>query len=95
MTFTRIVFALFLWVVICNSNAQTPKSIKTNELLIKGNSGVELREKESINESWKQFTGDVVGAEKVDFNDESWQTVNLPHTWNAIDAYTQKNIIEV
>ena len=48
------------------------------------------REKESINESWKQFTGEVAGAEKVNFNDASWQTVNLPHTWNAIDAYTQR-----
>jgi beta-galactosidase len=48
------------------------------------------REKESINESWKQFTGDIAGAEKVDFNDATWQTVNLPHTWNAIDAYTQR-----
>jgi beta-galactosidase len=48
------------------------------------------RDKESINESWKQFTGDVAGAEKVDFNDAVWQTVNLPHTWNAVDAYTQK-----
>lgn len=47
-------------------------------------------EKESINESWKQFTGDVAGAEKVDFNDKSWKTVNLPHTWNAVDAYTEK-----
>ena len=48
------------------------------------------REKESINESWKQFTGDVAGAENADFNDASWQTVNIPHTWNAIDAYTQR-----
>ena len=90
MTFTRMVFALFLLLELNYSIAQVPKLIKSNELLIKGNSGVELREKESINESWKQFAGDVVGAEKVDFNDESWQTVNLPHTWNAIDAYTQK-----
>lgn len=47
-------------------------------------------EKESINETWKHFTGDLVDAENVDFNDKSWQTVNLPHTWNAVDAYTEK-----
>jgi beta-galactosidase len=47
-------------------------------------------EKESINDTWKHFTGEVNGAEKVDFNDKSWQTVNLPHTWNAVDAYTEK-----
>ena len=47
-------------------------------------------EKESINESWKHITEDVSGAEKADFNDLSWQKVNVPHTWNATDAYTAK-----
>jgi len=47
-------------------------------------------EKESINESWKHITEDVSGAEKSDFNDLSWQKVNIPHTWNATDAYTAK-----
>ena len=47
-------------------------------------------EKESINETWKHFTGDAEGAEKVDFNDKSWQTVNLPHTWNGVVAYSDK-----
>ena len=47
-------------------------------------------EKESINESWKFVTEDISGAEKTDFNDLSWQTVNIPHTWNAVDAYTVK-----
>lgn len=48
------------------------------------------RSKESINESWHYVAGDVLGAEKVDFNDKSLQTVNLPHTWNGVDAYTEK-----
>ncbi len=47
-------------------------------------------EKESINESWRHVTQDVTGAEKSDFQDLSWQKVNLPHTWNNTDAYTFK-----
>lgn len=59
-------------------------------LLLSALPGFAQVQKESINESWKQFTGDAAGAEKVDFKDASWKTVNLPHTWNAIDAYTEK-----
>jgi len=90
MTFKTIAIAFLLLVITNYCNGQVPKSLNNNEIIINAISNVSQREKESINESWKQFTGDVVGAEKVDFNDESWQTVNLPHTWNAIDAYTQK-----
>ena len=48
------------------------------------------RGKESINESWKHITEDVSGAEKPEFKDDLWQKLNLPHTWNATDAYTLK-----
>ncbi len=29
---------------------------------------------------------DVSGAQAKTFNDASWSTVSLPHTWNALDA---------
>ena len=90
MTVKTIVIAWLLLHVVNYSNAQVPKSINNNGILLNAIPGNVQREKESINESWKEFTGDVVGADKIDFNDESWQTVNLPHSWNAIDAYTQK-----
>ncbi len=45
-------------------------------------------EKESINDSWKFIKEDISSATNQEFNDSSWQKVNLPHTWNAIDAYT-------
>ena len=90
MTFKTIVIALLLLIVTNYSNSQVPKEIKTNQPLLNTNTGFAQREKESINELWKQVTGDLAGAEKIDFTDASWQTVNLPNTWNAIDAYTQK-----
>jgi hypothetical protein len=47
-------------------------------------------EKESINDSWKFIREDIQAAGGFDFDDNSWQKVNLPHTWNAIDAYTSR-----
>ena len=47
-------------------------------------------EKESINDSWRFIKEDVSGAVNSDFNDSLWQKVNLPHTWNSIDAYTSR-----
>lgn len=47
-------------------------------------------EKESINDSWKFIKEDIPSAGNVDFDDKSWQKVNLPHTWNSIDSYTSR-----
>ena len=39
-----------------------------------------------LDEQWKFIRQDVAGAETVGFDDSSWQTVNLPHTWNNLDG---------
>ncbi|MEO7444453.1 MAG: glycoside hydrolase family 2 TIM barrel-domain containing protein [Ferruginibacter sp.] len=41
----------------------------------------------SINDGWKFLPGGAAYAETVKFNDEQWQKVSLPHTWNASDAF--------
>lgn len=46
--------------------------------------------KESINDSWKFMKSDISAATNFDFDDLSWQKVNLPHTWNSMDAYTSR-----
>ncbi len=38
---------------------------------------------EKINQSWKFALNDVQGAEKIDYNDGRWQTVDLPHDWSV------------
>ncbi len=43
----------------------------------------------SINDQWRfSYYGSSAGtgAEAVGFNDSSWSTVDLPHTWNAFDG---------
>ena len=48
------------------------------------------RSKESINESWQFIASDISGAERSGFGDSIWLKINIPHTWNATDAYTLK-----
>jgi len=35
-----------------------------------------------VNQSWKFSLSDPQGAEAVNFNDNRWQTINLPHDWS-------------
>jgi beta-galactosidase len=39
-----------------------------------------------LSSHWNFRLGDVAGAQAPGFDDSSWQTVDLPHTWNALDA---------
>jgi beta-galactosidase len=39
-----------------------------------------------IDTGWKFYEGDVSNAQATTFNDSSWSTVTLPHTWNTIDG---------
>lgn len=40
----------------------------------------------NINQNWKFIRENMEQALEKDFNDSTWQSVNLPHTWNAIDG---------
>lgn len=49
------------------------------------------RNTESINEGWRFFKGDNKEAISNLYNDTNWQKVNIPHTYNAHDAYQTKD----
>ena len=40
----------------------------------------------NFNAGWRFHLGDVAGAEKVDFNDKSWEVVSIPHTVQLMPA---------
>ncbi len=48
------------------------------------------RETQTLNDSWKFLKGECAAASDSAFNDSSWSSVHLPHTWNT-DAYTEKD----
>ena len=39
-----------------------------------------------LNLGWKFLREDAPGAEQNQFDDSSWQSINLPHTWNNLDG---------
>ena len=41
----------------------------------------------TINENWRFFPGDISRASDRGHDDDAWQIVDLPHTWNAVDSY--------
>jgi beta-galactosidase len=40
----------------------------------------------NLNETWKFIRNDEANAIDPTYNDENWESVNVPHTWNAIDG---------
>jgi beta-galactosidase len=44
------------------------------------------RKLETINEYWRFERSDSNAAQDTAFNDQNWEVINLPHTWNAVDA---------
>lgn len=45
-----------------------------------------MRKVININNEWKFIKQDEVKAMDRAYNDENWEGVNIPHTWNAIDG---------
>ena len=45
-----------------------------------------MRKIVNLNTAWKFIKQDVVNAMDTVFNDQNWEDVNVPHTWNAIDG---------
>jgi beta-galactosidase len=45
------------------------------------------RSRLNINQKWKFVAADTPGAEDPGLNDSNWSTIDLPHTWNAEDAF--------
>lgn len=41
---------------------------------------------ESLDRGWRFHLGDAAGAASEAFDDTSWTTIDLPHTWNASDG---------
>lgn len=42
----------------------------------------------ALKEGWRFHLGDVPGAEQVEFADDRWPMVAVPHTWNRVGFYT-------
>jgi len=41
--------------------------------------------------NWQFTKGEITGAEKPEFNDKSWRTLNVPHDWSIEGPYDREN----
>ena len=39
--------------------------------------------------NWKFSQTDTIGADKTEFNDSKWRTLNLPHDWSIENEFIQ------
>ena len=44
------------------------------------------RQSSNLDAGWKFLRSNASGAQAPTFDDSSWSTVNVPHTWNALDG---------
>jgi len=73
-------FIIILCSLICLSG-MTGKSEKINELKVNNNGRTSIL----FDSSWRFHLGDMQDAEKHDFDDSSWRTIDLPHDWSIED----------
>lgn len=52
---------------------------------------ISQREVRSLNKGWKFFRGDTPNAIDEMLDDSGWQSVNIPHTWNADELFDYRN----
>lgn len=50
----------------------------------------QARTRTTLNQGWRFAAGEHVGAAREGFDDAAWQAVDLPHTWNADDAFDKR-----
>jgi beta-galactosidase len=55
-------------------------------LLLVGTAWADSRVDTVINSTWKFNKADVANAQQPSFDDSSWSTIDVPHTWNALDG---------
>jgi beta-galactosidase len=60
-------------------------------LLLLGFNSIGQRVVVPFDANWKFVKEDVSGAEKVDFNDESWRTLSVPHDWGVEYPFARTN----
>jgi beta-galactosidase len=48
------------------------------------------RQRLTINDNWRFMKMDAKGFEQSNYDDQYWQGVHIPHTWNAKDAFDEE-----
>ncbi|GAA4237846.1 hypothetical protein GCM10022291_26010 [Postechiella marina] len=50
-----------------------------------------MAQQQSFDKNWKFIQEDILGAEQVNFNDNSWRVLDVPHDWSIEGEYDEAN----
>lgn len=73
-------FLFFSFLFSCNYVGAQGVNVKISK---------DARQRLLFDDDWQFQLGDVPGAEKTDFNDESWRNLDLPHDWSIEGEYDE------
>ncbi len=62
-----------------------------NSLLLNAQVDLKYRVKNNIDADWKFFLGDTLNAQKINFDDSAWRSLNLPHDWSIEGEFKRNN----
>ncbi|MBQ8856520.1 MAG: DUF4982 domain-containing protein [Lachnospiraceae bacterium] len=83
-----LVFAMLMTLIPVDTLASTSGTIKGATETVKVNSGAWTERENDFNKEWKFYLGDNSSASSQNFDDSSWDAVDLPHDFSIIQAYT-------
>jgi beta-galactosidase len=89
MTAGHLAFVLFATVLAMPAPLESGHPGRAEPAVAVPASVASPRIRYTINEGWRYVSGEPAGAESVQHADSAWSGVNLPHTWNAEDAFTK------
>jgi beta-galactosidase len=75
-----------VWLTGASATAGFGRPAQRQNPRVPANAGGEARSRITINQKWKFLAEDASGAEQLQFKDERWQEIDLPHTWNKEDT---------
>jgi beta-galactosidase len=66
-------------------------TVTQNSIALPGNKGISANRKADFDMGWRFHLGEVPAAKEINFADNSWRQLNLPHDWSIEGEFSKDN----
>jgi beta-galactosidase len=66
-------------------------TVTQNSIALPGDKGINAKRKADFDMGWRFHLGDVPAAKEINFADNSWRQLNLPHDWSIEGEFSKDN----
>jgi beta-galactosidase len=66
-------------------------TVTQNSIALPGNKGINANRKADFDMGWRFHLGEVPAAKEINFADNSWRQLNLPHDWSIEGEFSKDN----